>query len=305
MKRLLCVTYADGETEEWPIGAETAAGALRRRCAHADGRQRPSFAFRGLRARPYWDADVRPPSIAAVCDALEASFDAIEREVRMLCRRLLRTGGDGDSDSDGDGDSDGDSDGAGGGDGDGDSAASSERCRSGEPSWAGHAEGLHSGVWQKLDLWSGGHKCTSNCERLPRTSALIEQLSARHDGAVMLEPPGRCYVSLMLPGTRVAPHCGPTNHRLRLHLPIFLPEVAGAQRLGIVVAGTTREWERGRCLVFDDSFEHEVQLPPVAPGTVPTPRVLLVVDLWHPQAGPLFDRGARTASHAPDAGRFR
>ena len=48
-------------------------------------------------------------------------------------------------------------------------------------------------------------------------------------------------------------------------------------------------WALGRPLVFDDSFEHEVALPPAAPGAPPTPRVLLVVDLWHPQARAVLD----------------
>ena len=38
-----------------------------------------------------------------------------------------------------------------------------------------------------------------------------------------------------------------------------------------------RTWREGRCLVFDDSFEHEV----VHPGSAP--RVVLIADLWHPE----------------------
>lgn len=37
-----------------------------------------------------------------------------------------------------------------------------------------------------------------------------------------------------------------------------------------------REWKVGECLIFDDSFEHEVWHD----GS--TDRVVLICDLWHP-----------------------
>jgi hypothetical protein len=264
MPKRLRVQYADGQAEDWPISEEDATRALRRHCVPGLRLQRPSFAFRGLCARPVWPKRSWPPGIAAVCSALEAAFPRIEREVTALCAGLLRLA-------------------------DSDEEESDDEQQGPAPQWARHQEGLHRGVWQKLDLWSGGAKCDVNCARLPETSQLLERLAAAPGGsAVMLEPPGRCYVSLMLPGTRVAPHCGPTNHRLRLHLPILLP-TAVQGTLGIIVAGQLRAWALGRPLVFDDSFEHEVALPPAAPGAPPTPRVLLVVDLWHPQARAVLD----------------
>ena len=43
----------------------------------------------------------------------------------------------------------------------------------------------------------------------------------------------------------------------------------------IKVGGETRPWKEGQCLVFDDSFEHEVQV-------VQGPRVVLLLHFWHP-----------------------
>ena len=45
---------------------------------------------------------------------------------------------------------------------------------------------------------------------------------------------------------------------------------------GLRVGGIERRWEEGRCVVFDDSFTHE------AWNRSDQPRVVLVVDLWHP-----------------------
>ncbi len=48
------------------------------------------------------------------------------------------------------------------------------------------------------------------------------------------------------------------------------------QRCGLRVGGVERTWEEGRCLVFDDSFTHE------AWNNSAQARLVLVVDLWHP-----------------------
>jgi aspartyl/asparaginyl beta-hydroxylase (cupin superfamily) len=44
----------------------------------------------------------------------------------------------------------------------------------------------------------------------------------------------------------------------------------------IRVGDSTQRWEEGKALVFDDSFEHE------AWNDGPGPRVVLVMDIWHP-----------------------
>ena len=40
-----------------------------------------------------------------------------------------------------------------------------------------------------------------------------------------------------------------------MHLPLLVPE---PDQCGIRVAGESRRWAPGECLIFDDSFEHEV-----------------------------------------------
>jgi aspartyl/asparaginyl beta-hydroxylase (cupin superfamily) len=47
-------------------------------------------------------------------------------------------------------------------------------------------------------------------------------------------------------------------------------------RCGIRVGGEERTWQVGKCLVFEDSFEHE------AWNDGNETRAVLVVDLWHP-----------------------
>jgi hypothetical protein len=122
-----------------------------------------------------------------------------------------------------------------------------------------------SGRWRVLFLYERGRKNEENCSRCPETLAVIEA------NRTVLSLGGLAYFSALAPGTRVAPHTGPTNMRLRCHLGIDVPEGCG-----LSVGGTTCTWQEGRCVVFDDSFSHEVW------NRSNRERVILVVDLWHP-----------------------
>ena len=59
--------------------------------------------------------------------------------------------------------------------------------------------------------------------------------------------------SLFRPGTHLYPHSGEIPNVLRCHLPLVVP--VGDQ--GLRIGGETRVWQPGKCLVFDDTFEHE------------------------------------------------
>ncbi len=86
---------------------------------------------------------------------------------------------------------------------------------------------------------------------------------------------GLTYISRLAPGTELAMHRGPTNVRLRCHLPLVVPSGDCA----IEVGGVTRRWEIGRCLVFDDHLPHR------AWNRTQTERVVLIVDVWNPDLG--------------------
>ena len=62
----------------------------------------------------------------------------------------------------------------------------------------------------------------------------------------------------MSPGTRVLPHAGPTNLRLRLQLPLRLHR-QGDARMRVAPWGW-RTWTANESFVFDESCEHEVEV---------------------------------------------
>ena len=86
--------------------------------------------------------------------------------------------------------------------------------------------------------------------RAPRSAKLLASLGPDVNTMVM----GSAYFSVQSAGSRLQPHCGPTNTRLRIHVGLAVPDGA-AMRVG----NETRAWvEGGESLIFDDSFEHEV-----------------------------------------------
>jgi aspartyl/asparaginyl beta-hydroxylase (cupin superfamily) len=82
---------------------------------------------------------------------------------------------------------------------------------------------------------------------------------------------GQVVASALDAGGHIPAHCGPWNTRLSIHLGLDVPP--GCE---IRVANESRPWEEGRCLTFDDSFEHEVW------NRGRRTRRVLIVDVWHP-----------------------
>lgn len=82
-------------------------------------------------------------------------------------------------------------------------------------------------------------------------------------------------VSLFRPGTHLYPHAGEMRGVLRCHLPLIVPPGDVALRIG----GERRAWSEGRCLVFDDRFEHE------AWNHAASARVVLIVTFRSARAG--------------------
>lgn len=127
-------------------------------------------------------------------------------------------------------------------------------------------EKLYRGTWDQVFFYSNGRRIPSTAELFPFTASVIDQIP---EATTMTM--GCTTFSWLQPGTVVVPHCGPTNARLRCHLGLRVPD--GAKfRVGDEWTG----WEEGKCLVFDDSFEHEV----VHEGN--ESRVILLMDFWHP-----------------------
>jgi hypothetical protein len=123
-----------------------------------------------------------------------------------------------------------------------------------------------AGRWEQVTLYEAGQRFDDACARFPLTASVIDAIPEAASAGV-----GVVTLSWLYPGTRIVPHCGGTNARLRVHLGLRVP--GGAH---LRVGDDVLTWQEGHCLVFDDSFEHEVW------HDGDQPRVVLLMDVSHP-----------------------
>jgi hypothetical protein len=88
---------------------------------------------------------------------------------------------------------------------------------------------------------------------------------------------GEILISRLSGGKVIPPHVDDNNYKLTLQMGLSIPEGDCAIR----VAGETRKWKPGICILFSDSFVHEVW------NRTNEPRDVLLMDLWHPDLTPV------------------
>jgi beta-hydroxylase len=80
--------------------------------------------------------------------------------------------------------------------------------------------------------------------------------------------------SVLLPGSKIPPHYGPTRMCLRYHMGLFTPNDDACR---IVVAGQAYSWRDGEDVMFDDTMLHDVK------NETDQTRVVLFLDVERPQ----------------------
>lgn len=136
-----------------------------------------------------------------------------------------------------------------------------------------HSEfhGLHGdSSWSALYLWKDGRPVADVARRCPATMAALDKVPMSRIGA---RTPSVLF-SKLTPGAHIPPHHGMLNCRLIGHLPLIVPEGCWLR-----VGNETRQWEEGKLLIFDDSFEHE------AKNASNETRIVLLFDIWRPELG--------------------
>ena len=121
--------------------------------------------------------------------------------------------------------------------------------------------------WSVYSLWHDGAPLPERQAACPKTTALLAQLP-------LCDVPGYApgaFFSVLQPHTRLPPHCGTTNTRSIVHLPLVIPEGCRFR-----VGARTRVWEKGQAWVFDDTIEHD------AWNDSDRVRIILIFDIWNP-----------------------
>jgi aspartate beta-hydroxylase len=125
----------------------------------------------------------------------------------------------------------------------------------------------HSKRWSSYFLWENGAPVASHQAQCPQTTKALA-------GVELADLDGLCpnvMFSALAPRTAIPPHHGETNARLVVHLPLLVPPNCSYR-----VGHDWRQWEVGKCLIFDDSIEHEAR------NDSDQLRVVLIFDVWNP-----------------------
>ncbi len=122
-------------------------------------------------------------------------------------------------------------------------------------------------AWDAYFFYRHGQRHDERCARCPQTTALLDALPLVR----IRDHAPETLFSVLSPGTHILPHTGVTNTRLVTHLPLIVPPDCALR-----VGGVEHVWQEGRCVTFDDTWEHE------AWNRSTQTRVVLILDCWHP-----------------------
>ncbi len=160
------------------------------------------------------------------------------------------------------------------------------------PSWASKRQakdGVGSishdaGNWNVYYLYLHNVDFQENRDRCPKTVALLDSIDNLY---------GHCFFSTLAPKTHITKHHGPTNKKLRVHLPLIVPndDDDGTNKDGdtdtttkcnkkscrLRVGDDIINVTEGKCYIFDDSLEHEAWNDHSNQA-----RIVLIFDIWHP-----------------------
>jgi aspartyl/asparaginyl beta-hydroxylase (cupin superfamily) len=101
---------------------------------------------------------------------------------------------------------------------------------------------LYTHGWEVFGLYAFNRKIENNCLLCPEATRLVESIPGMTTAGF----------SSLAPGAYIGPHVGASKAVLRCHLGLIVPD-----RCEIRVGTEIRSWEEGKCLIFDDTFEHE------------------------------------------------
>jgi beta-hydroxylase len=99
--------------------------------------------------------------------------------------------------------------------------------------------------WRSFFLWGYGYKSDENCARCPETAKILERIPDLNSA----------FFSILKPGAYIPRHSGVTKALVTCHLGLQTPK---AGRCEMAVADQMVTWHEGQCLVFDDTYPHEV-----------------------------------------------
>ena len=100
--------------------------------------------------------------------------------------------------------------------------------------------------WRSFFLWGFGYKVEANARRCPQTAEILSQMPDLVTA----------FFSILEPGVHIPRHRGVSKRIINFHLALKVPSGVGDCR--IAVDDQIVRWQEGKCIVFDDTYFHEV-----------------------------------------------
>lgn len=148
-----------------------------------------------------------------------------------------------------------------------------------------------AGRWRSFFLVGYRYRAEENCRKCPRTAELVSKVPGLNSA----------FFSVLVPHTHLPEHTGVSKAFLTCHLGLQVPRESDKCRIRVV--DDWLEWQEGKCLVFDDVFNHEVR------NDSDETRIVLLVQFKRPVRfvgwviGNLFLEGVRRSRFVQDARR--
>lgn len=133
---------------------------------------------------------------------------------------------------------------------------------------------VESGLWKLYYFYNQGVRQDTNCDNCPETAKMISRVESFMASVAF----GNAAFSCISQNTRVEAHYGSTNVRLRCHITL---EKGG--HCTLTAGDECVAYEDGKVIVFDDSFKHSVVHERGDSGIDDKNRIILILDLWHPE----------------------
>ena len=118
--------------------------------------------------------------------------------------------------------------------------------------------------WKTYAFYVYGNRVADNCAACPVTARLLDDLPGLQNA----------WFSILAPRYHIPPHKGPTRAVIRCHLGLKVPE--DRDNCWLRVDSEICRWREGECLVFDDTYDHEVR------NDTDETRVVLFLDFDRP-----------------------
>ncbi|MCF3932647.1 aspartyl/asparaginyl beta-hydroxylase domain-containing protein [Acuticoccus sp. M5D2P5] len=118
--------------------------------------------------------------------------------------------------------------------------------------------------WKTYFFRAYGLRADENCNRCPETARLVDAIP-------------NCEVaffSILAPGSHISAHRGVYKGLVRSHLALVVPEPS--ENVRMAVGDEMIYWREGECVVFDDTYRHEVW------NDTDGVRVVLLIDVHRP-----------------------